>query len=40
MAKQIILSNEYIKVTISALGAEIVSVIKDAKEKIWQSYRL
>lgn len=37
MAEQIILSNEYINVTISALGAEIVSVIKDGKEKIWQA---
>lgn len=35
MAKQIILQNKDIKVTISALGAEIVSVLKDGKEKMW-----
>ena len=35
MAEQIILKNNDIKVTISALGAEIVSVLKDGKEKMW-----
>lgn len=35
MAEQIILQSKDIKVTISALGAEIVSILKDGKEKIW-----
>lgn len=36
MAEQmIILENKDIKVTISALGAEIVSVLKDGRERIW-----
>ena len=35
MAKQIILQNKDIKVTISVLGAEIVSILKDGKEKMW-----
>ena len=36
MAKEIIISNEKIKCTISALGAEIQSVVKESKELIWE----
>lgn len=38
MAEQlIILENKELKVTLSSKGAEIISVIKDGKEKIWQA---
>lgn len=38
MAEQIIiLENKDIKVTLSSKGAEILSIIKDGKEKIWQA---
>lgn len=35
MAEQVILSNDKITVTISSRGAELISVKKDGKEKIW-----
>ena len=35
MAEQLILSNQIIKATFSTKGAELISVIKDGKEKIW-----
>ena len=35
MAEQLILSNNKIKVTFSTKGAELISVLKDGKEKIW-----
>lgn len=35
MAEQIILSNQFIKATFSTKGAELLSVIKEGKEKIW-----
>ena len=38
MAEQLItLQNKELKVTLSSKGAEIVSIIKDGKEKIWQA---
>ena len=38
MAEQLItLKNNELKVTLSSKGAEIVSIIKDGKEKIWQA---
>lgn len=36
MSKEIVISNEKIKCTISAMGAEIQSIIKDGKELIWE----
>ena len=35
MAEQLTISNKQIKVTLSDLGAEIISVVKDGKERIW-----
>ena len=35
MAKQFILSNEQTKAIFSTRGAELISVQKDGKEKIW-----
>ena len=35
MAEQVILFNNYIKATISSVGAELISVKKNGKEKIW-----
>ena len=35
MAEQLILSNNLIRATFSTKGAELISVIKDGKEKIW-----
>lgn len=35
MAEQIILLNQFIKATVSTRGAELLSVIKENKEKIW-----
>ena len=38
MAEQLItLKNNELEVTLSSKGAEIVSIIKDGKEKIWQA---
>lgn len=36
MSKEAVIANEKIKCTISALGAEIQSIIKDGKEIIWE----
>lgn len=36
MSKQICLSNEFLKVTISTTGAELKSIIKDGNELLWQ----
>ncbi|MBQ2614539.1 MAG: aldose 1-epimerase family protein [Clostridia bacterium] len=36
MAEQLILSNDCIKATLSTKGAELISVIKNGEEKIWQ----
>ncbi|MCR4719392.1 MAG: aldose 1-epimerase family protein [Firmicutes bacterium] len=35
MAEQVVLSNDKITVTVSSRGAELISVKKDGKEKIW-----
>lgn len=36
MAKQLTIANEYIRVTISAQGAQMQSIIKDGKELLWE----